>query len=78
MMADMDFLLIILVVTTIVYLLHRDDRSNGTVERYWSAGAGVDRDILRVRADLLAGADALSRQPLRRPEPSSSDWEPRA
>ncbi|WP_420110805.1 hypothetical protein [Pseudactinotalea sp.] len=74
----MDIVIATAVIALLILLLHRDDRRHHTAERYWSAGAGVDHDVERVRADLLAGADALSRRPLRRSEPRASDWEPRA
>ncbi|GAB2611640.1 hypothetical protein [Pseudactinotalea suaedae] len=72
----MDFLLIILVTAVLAFLLHRDDRLHRAGDVL--LGDARDRDVERVRADLLAGADALARQPLRRAMPSSSDWEPRA
>lgn len=72
----MDLLLIILVTAVLAFLLHRDDRLSRAADL--DLGPARDRDVERVRADLLAGADRLARQPLRRARPSSSDWEPRA
>lgn len=71
----MEILIAVAVVSLLVFLLHRDDRRH-TAERYWSVGA--DRDVERVRADLLARADALARRPLRSAPSGVDDWEPRA
>lgn len=77
----MDIVLAIGVIALIGYLLHRDDRSNDRsndrgVGSYWSQS--LDRDAARVRADMLAGADRLSRMPLRGDSSAARAWEPRA
>ncbi len=75
-MTAMELALAVLAIALLGFLLHRDDCRNRDAEPYWRRG--TDRDAERVRADLLAGADALSRRPLSRARSTSSDWEPRA
>ncbi len=74
MIEDMSIVIAAVVLTALVYLLHRDSAATAA-DPYREVL--VDRDAQRVRADLLAGADRLT-SPRRRAVLDVDDWEPRA